>query len=407
MSEPSELIWDWGELEANKPRRFGLVDESPRDGLQSPSIRERPSNVEIIEHICLMDKLGIEYVNVGLPVTPKAVNDIKFIVREMKTLGLKIKPQVACRTVLRDIEPVPGIVEETGVPIEVCTFIGSSAIRLYAENWQISDLAKLSEQAVAFCVKQGLSVKFVTEDTIRSHPDHLRILFRAALMAGTNGLIVCDTVGGATPNKVRGLINFTKTVLKAHGLFTSVTIDWHGHNDLGQGLECAFVAAECGVTNVHGTVLGIGERAGNVPMELLLVNSNYRCNASRNLDSLADYVRLGSSMTHVPIPVNYPCFGADVLTTQTGVHAAAQLKAREKGESWLEDAVYSAVPAKAIGRHHESAIGPMSGKANVIWFCHIHGCPLPSPEQMEKVLNYARETGRILPEQEVIQMLYS
>jgi 2-isopropylmalate synthase len=225
-------------------------------------------------------------------------------------------------------------------------------------------------------------------------------------MAGTNGLIVCDTVGGATPTKVRGLINFTKTVLKANGLLTSVTIDWHGHNDLGQGLECAFVAAQCGVTNVHGTVLGIGERAGNVPMELLLVNSNYRGHSDRNLDSLANYVRLGASMTNLPIPVNYPCFGADVLTTQTGVHAAAQLKAREKGESWLEDAVYSAVPAKTIGRHHESAVGPMSGKANVIWFCHIHGFPLPSPAQMDKVLNHARETGRILPPQEVIQILF-
>lgn len=400
----SELVYDWGLLGAQRPSPFGVVDESPRDGLQSPSVLERPSIRAIIEQIQLMDQLGIEYVNVGLPVTPKAVSDIIEIIKEMNRQNLKIKPQVACRTVIKDIAPVVEITDATGVRVEVCTFIGSSSIRIYAEDWKVTELAKLSEGAVRFCVENDLPVKFVTEDTIRAHPDTLRTLFNAALVGGTEGLIICDTVGGATPAAVRGLVNFVKACLKAHGLLNDVTIDWHGHNDLGQGLECAFAAVAAGVHNVHGTVLGIGERAGNVPMELLLINSNYRGHRDRNLSSLARYVEQGSRMTGLPVPQNYPCFGSDVLTTQTGVHAAAQLKALDKGDRWLEDAVYSAVPASAIGRHHQSAIGPMSGRANVIWYCKTHGLAAPTQDQIDKVLEVARNSGRILSD-ESIQIL--
>ncbi len=397
----SELIYDWGSLGAHQSPFFGLVDESPRDGLQSPSVEERPSTKSIIEQIQLMDQLGIEFVNVGLPVNAKSVSEITEIVQEMHRQKLKIKPQVACRTVIKDIEPVVGITEAVGIPIEVCTFIGSSSIRMYAEGWEISQLAKLSESAVQYCVENNLPVKFVTEDTIRAHPETLRTLFSAALVSGAEGLIVCDTVGGANPEAVRNLIGFVRTCLKTHGLLNDVTIDWHGHNDLGQGLECAFAAANAGADNIHGTVLGVGERAGNVPMELLLINSNYRLHSSRSLASLNRYVEHGAKLMGMPVPNNYPCFGKDVLKTQTGVHAAAQLKASEKGEGWLEDAIYSAVPAAEIGRHHEPSIGPMSGKANVLWFCKTYGLRPPEPNQIEKVLAAARNSGRILSRDEV------
>lgn len=402
----TDLIYDWASGSGhNVPVNLAFVDESPRDGLQSPSVAVRPTVAEIIEHITLMDELGIEFVDVGLPVTPQNVADITEIIQEMARRKLSIRPQVACRTVVKDIEPVPGIVEKTGVPIEVCTFVGSSPIRLFAEDWTVERLAKLSEDAVTFCVRNNLKVKFVTEDTIRTPPAILETLFGAALGAGANGLTLCDTVGGGTPEKVQGLMRFARRYLGQNGFSRTVTLDWHGHNDLGQGLECAMVAAREGAHNIHGTVLGIGERAGNVPMELLLINAKYRGFTERDLSALARYVELGAKMTGVPIPVNYPCFGADVLTTQTGVHAAAMLKAQRLKVPGLVDAIYSAVPASEIGRHHTSAVGPMSGKSNLHWLCNLRGIPAPPDERVDAVLARARTTGRILPEAEVISML--
>lgn len=411
MSEESEvrvedLIYDWSSgLGHNAPVNLTFTDESPRDGLQSPSVKMRPTVAEIIEHITLMDALGIEFVDVGLPVTPQSVADITEIILEMARRKLKIHPQVACRTVLSDISPVPEIVQKTGVPIEVCAFIGSSPIRLFAESWTAEKLAKLTEDAVAFCVRNNLRVKFVTEDTIRTPPATLEVLFGAALGAGANGLTLCDTVGGGTPEKVQGLMRFARRYLGEHGYISKVTLDWHGHNDLGQGLECAMVAAREGAHNIHGTVLGIGERAGNVPMELLLINAKYRGFTNRDLSALARYVELGSRMTCIPIPVNYSCFGADVLTTQTGVHAAAMLKAQRLNIPGLVDAIYSAVPAAEIGRHHTSAVGPMSGRSNVHWLCDLRGIPMPEVERVDAVLAMARVSGRILPPSEVISML--
>jgi 2-isopropylmalate synthase len=391
------LIYDWNQPDLKSAGTILFDDETLRDGLQSPSVRD-PRLEQKIELVHLMDDLGIHTANVGLPgAGERAREHILALAREMK--GLRIRPNVACRTVVSDIAPVVDMVQKAGVPIEVCAFIGSSPIRQFAENWEIEHMLKLSREAVAFATKNGLPCMFVTEDTTRANPDHVRALYTTAIEAGAKRICVCDTCGHATPNGVRRLVGYVKGLVQE--LKADVGIDWHGHRDRGMGLMNALAALEAGATRVHATALGVGERTGNVEMDLLLVNLRLLGLIQNDLHKLGRYVQLASEATGVPVPSNYPVFGKDAFETATGVHAAAVIKAFRKGDDWLANRVYSGVPADLVGLEQVIAVGPMSGKSNVTWFLEKRGIQ-PTDERVQKILDLAKQTPRLLTEQEIL-----
>ncbi len=395
-----DLIYDWNILEPSPRAERGRIqfdDETLRDGLQSPSVRD-PELDEKIELIHLMDKLGIDTADVGLPgAGDRARTHIATLCQEMAKLS--ITPNVACRTVITDIEPVVELAQETGEAIEVCAFIGSSPIRQYAEGWKIEDMVDLSRKAVEFCVANGLPCMFVTEDTTRARPEDVRKLFGAAIEAGAQRICICDTCGHATPDGVHALVSH---VVKLVGeLNPEVGIDWHGHRDRGLGLINALAAIEAGATRIHGTALGVGERAGNTEMDLLLVNLKLKGWIENDLSSLAKYCSVASRATGVPIPSNYSVFGQDAFETGTGVHAAAVIKAFKKGDAWLADRVYSGVPAGMFGLEQIIKVGPMSGRSNVSWVLERHGIE-PTDDKVRSVLELAKKTPRLLTDDEVV-----
>lgn len=394
------LIYDWNTADQAPHKPAGKIqfdDETLRDGLQSPSARD-PEIADKLELIRLMDKLGLDTADVGLPgAGARAREHITTLVKEMA--HLRIKANVACRTVISDIAPVVDVVQATGQPIEVCAFIGSSPIRQYAENWEMSTMLKLSKDAVEFAVKNGLDCMFVTEDTTRAHPDDVKALYTTAIEAGAKRICVCDTCGHATPDGVRKLIKYVKSIVDATN--PSVGIDWHGHRDRGLGLANSLAALEAGATRVHACALGVGERAGNTEMDVLLVNLRLLGWIDNDLSVLGDYVRLAHKAIGVPLPSNYAVFGSDAFETGTGVHAAAVIKAFKKGDHWLANRVYSGVPADMVGLEQVIKIGPMSGKSNVIWFLEKHGVQ-PTDKAVESVLALAKTTPRLLEDREIL-----
>jgi 2-isopropylmalate synthase len=391
-----ELIHDWN-VPDKKTARIQFDDETLRDGLQSPSARD-PELGQKLELVRLMDQLGIDTADVGLPgAGARAREHITTLVREMKSL--RITANVACRTVIGDIAPVVDVVQATGVPVEVCAFIGSSPIRQYAENWEMETMIKLSREAVEFSVKHGLPTMFVTEDTTRAKPEHVRALYSTAIEAGAKRICVCDTCGHATPSGVKKLITFVKGIVTE--MKADVGIDWHGHRDRGLGLANSLAAIEAGATRIHATALGVGERAGNTEMDLLLVNLRLAGLIDNDLSKLGAYVKLASEAIGLPIPANYSVFGKDAFETGTGVHAAAVIKAFKKGDSWLANRVYSGVPADLVGLEQVIAVGPMSGKSNVTYFLEKRGV-VPTEDQVAKVLELAKKTPRLLTEDEIL-----
>ncbi len=403
--DQTKVIYDWnteGDRHSPPMRKVEFFDETLRDGIQCPSVSDPPIEHKM-EIIRLLDQIGVHAADVSLPgAGQKAVEDCTILVEMIRDEGLKIKPAAAARTHPNDIKPIIDISEKTGVPIEVYAFLGSSPIRLFTEGWDENKLESLTRNAARMTREAGIPFAFVTEDTVRSHPATLNRLFRAAIEEGADRLCVCDTVGHATPDGVFNIIHFTKNLIR--GMDADTKVDWHGHSDRGFGLVNALFAIEAGADRVHGTILGIGERVGNTPLDLLLMNLKLLNVIDADLRALAKLVELVAEATDWYIPPSYPVFGRDAFRTGTGVHAAAVIKALKTGDMMLADQIYSGVPASWFGRQQEIEVGPMSGNSNIVFWLQQHNFE-PTNERVEKIRQIAKSTNRVLSEQELLSIV--
>src|SRR5438105_1885248 len=408
MRAEEYLFCDWNVAEERGAGRLFeavALDETLRDGIQSPSATD-PRIEDKIEILHLLDELGVAQLDVGLPgAGPHQRAAVQRLVEEIRDSRLKIRANVACRTVVADIVPAAEVQEKTGVPLEVYAFIGSSPIRQYAEEWDLAFIEKQSVEAIRFAVSQNLSVVYVTEDTTRSKPDDLRRLFLSTIEAGARRLCLCDTVGHATPEGTRALVKFAEGVAKESG--EEVGLDWHGHNDRGLALANALAAGAAGATRLHGCAAGIGERVGNTATDQLLVNLKllgHPVYGPRDMHSLVRFTETAARATGHALPVNYPLAGRDAFRTATGVHAAAIIKAQRKGDTWLADRIYSGVPAGEFGKEQVIEIGPMSGLSNVKHWLARHEIPADEP-LAKAILQRAKGSQRTLTEAELLQLV--
>ncbi len=400
-----DLIHDWNQTGATfdwTRARVDLNDETLRDGLQSPSVRDPSLDVKKrLLHV--MADLGIVAADIGLPgAGPRVVEQVRALAAELRDHHLPIFPNCAARTVIADVEPIVRIADEVGIPIEAATFIGSSPIRQYAEDWTIDGILKSTEQAVTYAVRHGLPVMYVTEDTTRAKPETLKALYGTAIDCGATRICLADTVGHATPDGVKALVNFVKREIVGQ---KAVKVDWHGHRDRGMGLINCLAAIEAGVDRVHATALGVGERVGNAEMDLLIVNLKLLGAHPKDISKLPEYCRLVADAVGVPIPVNYPVLGADAFRTGTGVHAAAIIKAKKKGHAWLADRVYSSVPAEELGLEQKIEISPVSGLSNVKYWLETHGYDAEHEGACRVLFEAAKRTDRVLSDDECRQLL--
>jgi isopropylmalate/homocitrate/citramalate synthase len=394
------LIHDWNATGVPKPATVMLDDETLRDGLQSPSVR-CPSIEEKLEILHLIDRLRIDTADIGLPgAGPHVVRDVERLAIEIRDQRLRVRANCAARTVIADIRPIAEVSQRVGIPIECCAFIGSSPIRQYAEGWTLDQLLKLTEQAVAFAVGEGLPVMYVTEDTTRADPETLRALYTTAIRAGASRVCIADTVGHATPAGAAAVVRFVARVIEECG--GGVGIDWHGHRDRDLAVVNTIAALEAGATRLHGAAIGIGERVGNTPMDTLLINLVLLGYIERDLSALGEYCEVVSSATGVPIPSNYPVIGRDAFRTATGVHAAAVIKAFRKKDQALVDAVYSGVPASLVGRDQQIDVGPMSGKSNIVFWLERRGIPV-SDELVDRIFTKAKGSPTVLTDAEILE----
>ena len=405
MHHNDDLIYDWNQASAPliaPGTRVLLNDETLRDGLQNPSVRD-PSIQEKIEILHLMESLGIDSVNIGLPgAGPRAVEHTEALAREIVTNKMRIRPNCAARTHENDIRPIVEISQRVGMPIEAATFIGSSPIRRLVEDWSVEHLERTSEKAVKFAVEHGLPSMYVTEDTTRTDRETIKRLYTTAIRNGARAIVLCDTVGHVIPNGAYNLVKFAmEEIVKPSG--EKIRVDWHGHCDRGLAIANSLAAVAAGAHQVHAAANSLGERVGNTPMEIMLVNLRLMGLIQHDLSRLREYCEKVAKATHTTIPANYPVIGRDAFRTATGVHAAAIIKAYRKNDPALADAVYSGVPARLFGLEQVIEIGPMSGKSNVqFWLEHHH---LPTDEALvNRIFEAAKKSDRVLTDNEVLAL---
>ena len=404
----TDLIYDWNSSrspEIPAGHRVALNDETLRDGLQNPSVRD-PSIGEKIEILHLMESLGIETVNIGLPgAGRRAYADTEALAREIVSARMKIRPNCAARTHKNDIKPIIEISERVGRPIEAATFLGSSPIRRLVEDWTVDHLLRITEEAVRFAVDGGLPVMYVTEDTVRTDPATVKALYSTAIQSGARAIVLCDTVGHATPKGSFNLVKFAvEEIVKPSG--EKIRVDWHGHNDRGLAVANSLSAAAAGADQIHAAAISLGERVGNTPMELMLVNLRLLGLIDRDLSSLKKYSDAVAAATHTPIPANYPVVGRDAFRTATGVHASAIAKAYKKNDPELANAIYSGVPSHLFGLDQVIEVGPLSGKSNVIFWLEKHGLPV-TDELVERIYSAAKESDHVFSEKEIMALVDS
>jgi 2-isopropylmalate synthase len=363
-----DVLYDWN-TNHGAPERFNwaaarveIQDETLRDGAQSVSVvvPRLDDKKALLHHAAA---LGVHSVALGFPAMgERATAHVVALAREIAHARLPLAATCAARTLPTDVHAIAEASQESGLPIEVATFIGASRIRQVVEGWTLDEMCRRVEDAVTTAVRAGHDVMFVTEDTTRAHPDALRALYGAALRAGAQRVCIADTVGCATPDGVRRLVGWIGAQ------FPTAAIDWHGHRDRGLGLANCLAAIEAGADRVHATALGLGERVGNVEMELLLVNLALLGAHRHPIDCLSEYSRLASRAFDVLIPANHPVIGADAFATAAGTHAAAIRKA-----GVLRDRLYTPFPPAMIGRPQEVRISPASGASNVRWWLEERG----------------------------------
>ena len=404
MADPanSEYIYDWNR--ASSPAiapgtRVLLNDETLRDGLQNPSVYD-PTIEEKIEILHLMESLGIDSLNIGLPgAGPRAAAHTEALAREIATNHMKIRPNCAARTVEADIRPIVEISQRVGIALEAATFLGSSPIRRLVEDWTVDHLERTTEKAVRFAVEHGLPSMYVTEDTTRTDRDTVKRLYSTAIRNGARAVVFCDTVGHATPQGAYNLIKFAvDEIVKPSG--EKIRVDWHGHNDRGLAIANSLAAIAAGANQVHAAANSLGERVGNTPMELMLVNLRLMGLIDRDLSRLKEYCEKVARATHTTIPPNYPVVGHDAFRTATGVHAAAIVKAFHGKNPELADVVYSGVPSHLFGLDQIIEIGPMSGKSNVLFWLERHKIPA-NDAVVNRILEAAKQSARVLTDDEI------
>ena len=389
--------YSWNEERRNAP--LVLVEDDTRDALQSVAVA-RPTTDERRDLLERVSRLGVHLSFIGFPAVSAVEHaECQALVSYIAERRLAIRPVLMARAVAIDLDRIIDIQQASGCAIVADLYVSISSIRLRAEGW---DLVRLLRDLVAVASRaanNGLDFRLAFEDSTRAVPNDLKSAVEAALDVGAPTIVLNDTVGSSHPSGAARHVAFVGDLVARAG--ADAAIAWHGHNDKGLALANALAAVDAGATIVSGTFLGVGERAGNIPLEQLILALAERGQFGSDLDELPLICALFAARMGWSIPPNQPLIGADVFSTGTGTHAAALLKARHLGREW-EDAIYSGVSAAALGREQSILIGPNSGRAAVRAVLDELSIEV-NDDVVEQVLEHCKRAAKCLRTREEIE----
>ncbi len=392
-----QLIYDWNRQSGAAPLTCSpeVLDVTLLEAPHSPAARQPPLS-ERLRLLHQLDELGLDLVCLGD--AGEGWAETLPLVSEVAESRLKVRSAVLCRNHATELERVAEASEQLGHAIHVLLQCGYSPLQEWkGEAWAAARAERMQE-SVMFAVGLGLTVTLLCPDAPRAHPGWLVDTLGRALDSGAQRLALVDTTGCATPEGVARLVAFVTELCRRKGL--PERIDWFGFNDRGLALANALTALESGASRVHASVLGLAERSGCVPLDLLLINLRLLGALDRPMEALASVCQRVAEGYQVEVLSNYPVLGKDAFRTGTGVHAAAIIKAERKGFSWLADLIYSGVPAALFGFEQLIEVGPMAGESNVLhWLARNH--LEATPERVQALLAAAKSADHVLSDEEI------
>jgi 2-isopropylmalate synthase len=383
MTKIEQFLYRWNPEPPPHLHSVKIEDDSLRDGLQGAFVRQ-PSIEQKKELLTRSSAVGTQAAMLGFPASSQAEFDsCRELIRHIEKEALPVTPRFLARPLIRDLEPIVKLDRDSSVDVWADFLLNPSPLRAYVEGWDFETMLQTGSEAGKFLRQQKTRFGVSIEDATRTPPNRLQLAIETAISCGAEVLVICDTVGAATPEGAARLVTFVSGCAADSG----VEIWWHGHNDMGLSLANAIAAAEAGANCISGSFLGIGERTGNTPLEQLLIYL-YQCgHRGFDISQIASYCRQLAAYTETPIPPNTPLVGEQAFATCTGTHAAAIAKARTFGKEF-EDLIFSSVPATDLGRQQTILLGPTSGSTNARLVLSEAGIE-PNEANVAKILRLA------------------
>ena len=304
-----------------------VCDVTLRDGEQTPGVAfSKEQKMSIAQHL---DDIGIDVIEAGFPVVSESERDI---VKTIANMGLDAKVCCLCRSTQKDVE--------TAIDCDVdfvSIFLAMSNLHLkYKYHKELDEMLDVAMKAVEYAKDHGIGVRFAAEDATRTPIPRLIQAFKMAEERKADYVSIADTIGILNPITATYL---TEQIYNA--IDTSKTkICMHCHDDLGLAVANTLAAAEAGAFQLHTTVNGIGERAGNASLEEVLMNLRIQYGIDRyDLKSLVALSEEVSKASKINVAINKAVVGQNAFSHESGIHVAAILENPRTYELFLPEMV--------------------------------------------------------------------
>ncbi len=347
-----------------------IFDTTLRDGEQTPGVSLTPEEKLKIAH--QLDKLGVDVIEAGFAaVSEGEMEAIKLIVKE----GLKAEIYSCARGVTKDIDAILKS-EAEGVHM----VIPASDLHIQRKLKKThEEILELTERNVEYAKDHGLKVELSAEDATRSNLNFLMDMLGVGVSAGADRICICDTVGILTPEKTCELFS------KIKERFRDVPISVHCHDDFGMAVANSLMALRSGADEVHATVNGLGERAGNASLEEIVIALKllYKVKTSIRTEFLFETSRLVARLTGVPVQPNKAIVGENAFTHESGMHTHGIL---------AHPLTYEPIPPKIVGRVRRLVTGKHVGTHGLRASLKEMGLN-PTDEQLKEIFKQVKALG--------------
>jgi 2-isopropylmalate synthase len=363
--------------------KIRIFDTTLRDGEGTPGVSLTPEDKLVIAR--QLDRLGVDAIEIGTPITSKGeMESARMIIEE----GLRTEVYALSRVVKEDVDAI--INSNIGY---IHLFIATSDLHLkYKLRMSREQVIQKSLEIIDYAKSHGLSIEFSAEDSTRTELSFLKDFFKIVSEAGIIRINVPDTVGVITPRKMYNLISEIKSVV-------NIPVSVHCHNDFGMAVANSIAGVEAGAEQVHVTLNGLGERAGNAALEevVLSLNRLYQKKTNINTEKLYRTSQLISKLTKIPIPINKAIVGDNAFAHEVGIHTHGVV---------TQPLTYEPFPPELVGQIRKIIPGKYSGKHGIKAELERIGL-YPTDEQIGEIVRQVRalgDRGKIVTDAELMNI---